>query len=194
MAARGLRRRAAAGRSLRLSTAVEFPGLRLTCGAERPHACRDRGVAAVGSGDACGISARGKKRKRAWVWGWEGGPLARAPAAVAGLRGALTGAVLLLLAPRVPGGPLVRAWRPALLGAGPEGSACLPRLPLCVWARGGVGGGGLGWAAGCLGLAALSLSPWPAPRPRLPALAPLDLFAAGRPGRWSVGRWSVSCG
>ena len=111
----------------------------------------------------------------------------RAPAAVAGLRGVVPGAVLLLLAPRVPGGPPVRVWRPALLGAGPEDSARLPRLPLCVWVLGGVGGGGLGWAAGCLGLAASSLSPWPAPCPRLPALAPLVVFAAGRTGRWLVG-------
>ena len=82
------------------------------------------------------------------VWGWEGGPLERAPAAVAGLRGVLPGAVLLVLAPRVLGGPLACFGRPALLGAGPEGSARLPRLPLGVWVRLGVGGSGLGWAAG----------------------------------------------
>ena len=44
------------------------------------------------------------------VWDWEGrregGPLERAPAAVAGMRGVLPGAVLLVMAPRVLGGPL----------------------------------------------------------------------------------------
>ena len=82
------------------------------------------------------------------VWGWEGGPLERAPAAVAGLRGVLPGAVLLMLAPRVLGGPRACFSWPALKGAGPEGSARLPRLPLGVWVGLGVGGGGLGWAAG----------------------------------------------
>ena len=66
------------------------------------------------------------------VWGWEGGPLERAPAAVAGLRGVLPGAVLLVLAPRVLGGP----------------RACFRRPALGVWVGLGVGGGGLGWAAG----------------------------------------------
>ena len=182
MAAPGLRRRAAAGRSARLSAVVEHPGLRLTISAERPHACGDRCVTAAGGGDACGISARGIKRKRAWVWGWEGGPLERAPAAVAGLRGVLPGAVLLLLAPRVPGGPRSCCRWPALLGAGLVGSAWLSRLRLCVWGVLVGGGGGPGGAVGCLDLAVSSLPPWPAPCPRLPALAPLVLLVAGRLG------------
>ena len=116
------------------------------------------------------------------AWALEGGPLERAPAAVGCLRGVLPGAVLLLLAPRVPGGPRSCCRWPALLGAGLAGSAWLSRLWLRVWGVLGGGGGGPGGAVGCLGLAALSLPPWPAPCPRLPALAPLVLLVAGRLG------------